>query len=51
MSAVGIVDDMGELTEQIADTHCGRSLSIASFAKALFRPRIHKRRSHIESSG
>jgi hypothetical protein len=33
MRAVGTVDDMGELTERIADTHGGRPRQIASFCQ------------------
>jgi hypothetical protein len=39
MRAVGTVDDMGELTERIADTHGGRPRQIASFLqRALSNP-------------
>ena len=52
ITAVGAVGDMRELSEQIADTHGGGSQAdgVEAFAKVLYRPRIRKRRSRIESS-
>ena len=52
ITAIGAVGDMRELSEQIADTYGGgfQADRVETIAKALYRPRIRKHSSRIESS-